>query len=439
MIRKFLSAPLALLAIFSGSFASAQTPTADEARAAVATLASFLGTPATPVLVPTPVPVAAVDPYKGGTAYPAAAWVALEPFNVPVGATTIHVPVTISRETANTVIAYVRVYNGWNGRADPDTTKAVIFRPGDPLRQSVAFRVTGMTEGANVLVTQPSEPDGGNRGANDVKATARAGAVNVALPSGRAPMTFAPVGKLAYEATGATIKFSDSGGPNTWTTALAHGRSQPANAESGYYGTVAMGGLERRDDVLAFKSRKLDTPAKEGFASYPHLAQALTGQRAPETQFKYGTIEWEAMMPDRRDSWPALWLLPTTGWPPEVDVYEGFGYNGEWKFPSSLSTNLHGGKGNQRTFTRAAARQTMSTHGLPNTLTTAFHKFAAVVDPEWITMYVDGVETIRYANPFAGVTWYPLMNVAVKAAPTSAYTGGSGEMLVRSVRIWRQQ
>lgn len=84
-----------------------------------------------------------------------------------------------------------------------------------------------------------------------------------------------------------------------------------------------------------------------------------------------------------------------------------------------------------------AAGQTMATHGLSNTLTTEFHKFAATVDPEWITMYVDGVETIRYANPFAGRAWYPLMNVAVKAKPDAAYADGSGEMMVRSVRIWR--
>jgi len=377
--------------------------------------------------------------YNGGQSYPDAARVSLEAFDVPVGATTIHVPVSLDQETVNTVIAYVRVYNGTTGRANPDTTKAVFFRPGDPIRQTIAFNVNSMSEGATVLITQANVPDGGNAGTTNVAATARAGATNTALPGGRAPLTFTPVGTLKYQATGATIQYNDTGASNIWTTALAHGRTQVGNGESGYYGTVAMGGLERRGDVLAFKSRKLTTPVTEGFASYPHLAQALTGQNTPETQFKYGTIEWEAMMPDRKDSWPALWLLPTTGWPPEIDIYEGFGYIGDWNFPARISTNLHGGKSGVRTFTRAIARNTMATHGLSNTLTTAYHKFACVVDPDWITMYVDGVETSRYANPFAGTLWYPLMNVAVKAAATSAYTGGSGEMLVRSVKIWRVQ
>jgi hypothetical protein len=384
----------------------------------------------------------APDPYDGGKAYPPAATVTIEAFDVPIGATEIHVPVAIDRETPNTVIAFVRVLNGNGGRADPDTTKPVIFRPGDPLRQTVAFKVKAMAAGNDVKVTQPSAPDGAKRGGpGTVTATAVAGATNEALPSGRAPLTFKPIGAIAYAATGRTIQFDDAGGPGKWTTALRHGRTQPGNTETGYYGTVDMGGVERRGDVIALKSRRLDDPVKHGSPAtiYPFLAQMLSGHHAPETQFKYGSIEWEVQLPDRRGSWPALWLLPLSGWPPEIDVYEGFGHNGSWKFPSQLSTNLHFGTRNVRTLTRPAANQRMSDHGLKNTLTTEFHRFACTVDPDWITIFVDGVETMRYANPFAGQTWYPLMNVAVKAKPDAAYDDGSGEMLIRAVRVWRAE
>lgn len=79
----------------------------------------------------------------------------------------------------------------------------------------------------------------------------------------------------------------------------------------------------------------------------------------------------------------------------------------------------------------------MSTFGLPDTLEREFHVFAVTVTPEWITMFVDGVETMTYANPFKGETWYPLTNVAVKARPDSAYDDGSGDMILRSLKIWR--
>jgi hypothetical protein len=80
-----------------------------------------------------------------------------------------------------------------------------------------------------------------------------------------------------------------------------------------------------------------------------------------------------------------------------------------------------------------------STPGLADTLDTEFPAFAVTVAPDWITMFIDGVETMRYANPFKGENWYPLTNVAVKALPDSAYADGSGDMILRSLKIWRSE
>jgi beta-glucanase (GH16 family) len=165
----------------------------------------------------------------------------------------------------------------------------------------------------------------------------------------------------------------------------------------------------------------------------------LSGHKTTETHFKYGSVEWVVKMSNRKASWPALWLLPVSGWPPEIDVYEGFGYNGSWKFPSDLSTNIHGGHKGSHKFDRSAMNMKMSTFGLSNTLDSEFHTFAVTVTPEWITMFIDGGETMRYANPFKGETWYPLTNVAVKADPKSAYDDGSGDMVLRSLKVWRAE
>jgi hypothetical protein len=54
-------------------------------------------------------------------------------------------------------------------------------------------------------------------------------------------------------------------------------------------------------------------------------------------------------------------------------------------------------------------------------------------------MFIDGVETMRYANPFKVETWYPLTNVAVKAKDDSPYTDGSGSMTLRSLKVWRAE
>lgn len=383
------------------------------------------------------------DIYDGGRKYPPKANVRIESFDVPVDTTVVHVPVTLDKSSPNTVIAHVRVYNGQGGRATPDTTKSVIFRPGDPLTKSVTFDVTGMSEGNNLNAVQSSVPDGGASQGGGIRITAKSGAVNEPIDDkgSQAPLAFKPLGKECYSVTGETIQFDDNGGPNSFSTALSHGRTQFGNGETGFYGPVELGGFERTPDGLLLKSRRLDKPVRVGtpVMELPFLATMLSGHRTTGTQFKYGSVEWVVKMPNRFGSWPALWLLPTSGWPPEIDVYEGFGYNGSWKFPSSLSSNIHGGHNQVQTFDRPADRMTMGIFGLPKTLDSEFHTFAVTVDKEWITMFVDGVETIRYANPFKGETWYPLTNVAVKAKEDSPYTDGIGAMTLRSLKVWREE
>lgn len=382
------------------------------------------------------------DIYDNGNKYPPIAGVSIRSFEVPAGATVVHVPVTLDKPTANTVIAYVRVFNGEGGRAVPDVTKAVIFRPEDPLVKTLSFDVAGMTAGNSVKAVQSSVPDGAKRVGSDIFITAKAGALNSPVQdTSRPPFTFAPFGDLAYSGTGETIQFDDRGGPNRFSTSLSHGRTQVGNGETGYYGTVDQGVITRSPEGLVLTSRRLEKPVPVGSPPtlYPFLASMLSGHRTPETQFKYGSVEWVVKMPNRKGSWPALWLVPTTEWPPEIDVYEGFGYNGSWKFSANLSTNLHGGHNNVRKFTRPAMNMKMSTFGLADTLDSEFHTFAVIVAPAWITMFIDGAETMRYANPFKGQTWYPLTNVAVKATVDSAYTDGSGDMILRSLKVWRAE
>jgi hypothetical protein len=57
------------------------------------------------------------------------------------------------------------------------------------------------------------------------------------------------------------------------------------------------------------------------------------------------------------------------------------------------------------------------------------------IGPEYITWFVDGLETYQSVNPFRGHRWYPIMDVAVKT--TSSYDDGSGDMIVKSFRAWQ--
>jgi beta-glucanase (GH16 family) len=169
---------------------------------------------------------------------------------------------------------------------------------------------------------------------------------------------------------------------------------------------------------------------------WKHGAAVLTGQRMPATQIQFGQYEWTAMMPNRRGGWPALWLLPAGGgWPPEIDVYEGFGYSSGWNFSRNISGNIHGGASGSRTFTALMQVNAASAYGLSG-FDTGYHRFAVDIAPDFITWFVDGKETYQTVNPFRGTTWYPLMNVAVKHG-TADYIGGTAEMRVRSFAVWK--
>lgn len=402
----------------------------------------------TPAPPPPPPPAPVVDLYNAGRTYIPASTVTLPASQaVPIGSTTITVPVSLDKPSPNTVVAFIRCYNGKGGQVVRDYQQAVIFQPGETQR-TATFEARPMAAGATVLVNQANEPDGAKRGVGTLTVTATADAGDMPLPIPASPLPlFAPVGDLIYNATGRQVI---EGG--LWLDRLAHGRTQVGNGETGYY---APGNHVLDGDDLVLRSYRLPTPQLVGSpaTAYPFAASILTGLTdrgsqwpvvRPELSFKYGSIEFEAKMPDRAGSWPALWLLSQKGgspkWPFEIDLFEGFYYNGQHRPGSSLSANLHGGAegSNARTWTRPSFFARMSHFGLAETLNTDFHKFACTITPEWIKVFVDGLQTMAWANPFTSTDgWYPLMNTAVKASPSDPYDEGSGDMTVRRVRIWR--
>lgn len=405
------------------------------AMAAPAQLAKLLANPADePVGIP-------ADQLADPESYPARVTVDLASTAVPVDADEAYITVTLSGRSANTVIAYIRCFDGGGASPVRDHVQPVFFRSGDPLETTVSCAVRTADEGDRMFFIQAQVPDGAERGRDRAEAVFARDGTPPPESESRAPYRFAPRGELVYDAAGSAVAFSDSGGPREWSTSLPHGRTQPANGETGYYGPRALGGYRVEGGDLNIVSKRLPSPvaANESGGPFPFLAATLSAHKAENLQFRYGSMEWEAIMPGRRGSWPALWLLPVSGWPPEIDVYEGFTYNSEWRPKSSLSTNIHGGTKGKRLFERGAFRMRMEHFGLEPTLTSEFHKFQVTVDPAWITMFVDGVETMRYANGFPGERWFPLMQVAVKTPRGDSYDSGSGTMTVRRVKIWRAE
>ena len=464
MTRSLILVPL--LAVLSGCGGDDAARTA--ATPAAPDVAVVDPTPS-PTASPTPSPTSSLEPstpavaavgstipasgnpfagfdFKGGTAYPARARVRIGDVNVPVGATEVHVPITLDRPTPNTIIARAMTRNGSGGKNGIQGTHYskvdtfVIFRPGDPLEQTVRIPLRNMDAGRQLELIFPTGVSGGGNADGSGRITAVGGAAaTVAKTSGfRAPRRFAPTGQLTYRLNPATVKWADAGRADTWTTKLPHGRTQPGNNESGLYLDGAlhhppMAPFSIEQGELVIRSQQLVTPIRHEGKDWYHGAAILTGQKMPTTQVKYGQYEWEAVMPNRRGGWPALWLLPTSGWPPEIDVYEGFGYSSGWNFGRDYSANIHGGARNARTFTASTQFDASAAYGISG-FDTSYHKFSVDIATDYITWFIDGKEVYQTLNPFHGTTWFPLMNVAVKHS--GDYVGGTAEMRVRSFAVW---
>lgn len=353
----------------------------------------------------------------------------------------------LDRPTPNTIVARVLTRNGagesgaLEGRHFTRTDSHVIFRPGDPLEQTVRIPLNDFNAGRTFELIFTQGVSGGINADSSGKITAEAGAEpTTSRTSGfRNPRSFAARGALTFRLEPSEMQWSDAGGPNVWTTKLPHGRTQPTNGESGLYldpelHPSALPPFVIENGEVVIRSQQLAHPILYEGSAWNHGAAILTGEKMPATQLQFGQYEWEAMMPNRRGAWPALWLLPTNGCLLEIDVYEGFGYNADFDFSRDYAANAHGGANGQRTFTALMVVDAQAVYGIGG-FDTSYHRYAVDIASDFITWFVDGTEVYQAVNPFEGTSWFPLMNVAVKHR--GEYVGGTAEMRVRSFEIRR--
>lgn len=384
--------------------------------------------------------------FANGTRLPDKATLSLGDATYKPGVNVAYVPVTLDHATPNTVIARVTTANGsGTGKAVSGTNfqtvdTVVIFRPGDPLEQTVEVPILAAAEGQQFLFKLREAPWGGLQGQSSATVTARAAVDATAKATGsfRAARTFTPSGDLQFELDKDTHKRSVDGGWNRWATTLSHGRAQVANGETGLYVDTATypdieGPVYWGPKGLVLHTQVLKQPIDYDGIAYNYGASVLDGRAFEAVQIGYGQYEWDARMPNRRGSWPAFWLISTSGWPPEIDIYEGFGYQSYWDFDRHIGQTIHVGANSTRYDQRGAVIQTEQAYGLSG-YSQDFHKFALDIQRDYITWFVDGKETYQSVNPFQGFRFYPIMNVAVKT--TGAYDDGSGDMIIRGFKVY---
>ena len=419
------------------------------------------GTPVTVAPTPTPTPAATSTPiatgpcpaatgsfrsfdFKSGMAFPQLAEARVEAATYDAASGVVNVPVVLDRPTPVTVILRVGTVDG-SARAGVDfqwSNRWVVFRPGDPLRQTVTIPVLKHVEGRSFSfqINQINGATGANNAAS-ISASNSATAFESITDCRRPGRTFAATGTLAYSLDRSSFAMSDLGSANAWATSLSYGRERFANEETGLYVDSTLPAFRNldptfrwTDEGLVLHTEQFATPVVYNGSTYRQSAAMLDGRKLQDARVTYGQYEWVAKLPDRAGSWPAFWLKTDRGWPPEIDVFEGFNYQSWWKPDTFISSTIHGGEAGKRAFMNGVVADAEGLFGIRG-LTTGFHRYAVDIQPDFITTFVDGIEVNQVVNPFPGETWYPLMDVAVRAP--GDYSGGSGDMVVRNFRAWR--
>lgn len=132
----------------------------------------------------------------------------------------------------------------------------------------------------------------------------------------------------------------------------------------------------------------------------------------------YGYFEMRAQLPAGEGFWPAFWLNPTKGWPPEIDILEAV-YHADGRGVNLMHSALHYKrmKNGKAAGPEVASSIDQPVAGNGANLYDSFHLYAASWDKDWISFYFDGRLTYRVpTQPQFTVPMFLIANLQVGKA-----------------------
>ena len=246
-------------------------------------------------------------------------------------------------------------------------------------------------------------------------------AVNSAGESANsAQVTAAPVAPSSSSTTSPTgapvpgyvLKFADefnsfsgdANGTNGWMTTYRWGgrtNNQPLEAEYYADSSVGVNPFSVTNGVLQISATAVSSTGANALG-LPYNSGIITSYHS--FSMEYGYFEMRAQLPAGAGLWPAFWLLPEAGgWPPEIDVMEQIGD------PNTIYQTIH--------YTDSGGNESASTPVPVVNTSTGFHTYGVDWEPDYITVYFDGVQTAKWPTPSdMHQAMYIVANLAVGAA-----------------------
>lgn len=165
-----------------------------------------------------------------------------------------------------------------------------------------------------------------------------------------------------------------------WRIGMPWGRIHPGNPHQ-WYGDSAVrvsNGILHLDGIRA--------PVKIQVNGRDTMVPFQVGLVASDPGFscRFGYFEILAKIPSGPAVWPAFWLTPTRGWPPEIDVFEMYGRKGKGSVRNT-SMSLHYG-----TIEGGTKSQQVRFLKLPRDIDQRYYRYACLWEPDRIRFYFNG-------------------------------------------------
>ena len=228
-----------------------------------------------------------------------------------------------------------------------------------------------------------------------------------------------------------TDEFNYTGSPDSSKWNYEVGGGGWGNNESQFY-------TNRDDNSYVSDGYLTITAKKESLSGYSYTSARLTSKNKGD--FKYGYIEFRAILPEGLGTWPALWMMPTKsvygGWPNsgEIDIMETTGKNPSYIQGTTHTTVSQGGGVGGATTCPTSTKQ--------------WNTYACEWDDSGIKFMVNGKTYFTYTHsPSHDSTRWPfdqefflIMNIAMggNMGGNIASDFSEAKMLVDYVRVYQK-
>ena len=196
--------------------------------------------------------------------------------------------------------------------------------------------------------------------------------------------------QLTFDEEFNSISISQGGG-TVWSDIRPGSRMSPV-ADIGF-GNSAFVDSASGSNPFSLHNGALDITAVPASSDIVGPGQWASGLISTQYSFaqEYGYFEMRAMLPADVGVWPAFWMLPASGaWPPELDVFEAYG--GPWDIGTAhTASTFYGGSPGADNYEQIWSNQP--------SMTTGFHTYGVMWDPQHITFYFDGNVTGQLPTP----------------------------------------